>query len=63
MNYCSKCLYPTSHPLNIILDKKNICSGCIIHEEKNTLDWNKRFDKLNKIIKSYKTKKKICSTA
>ena len=58
MNYCSKCLYPTSHPLNIILDKKNICSGCIIHEEKNTLDWNKRFDKLNKIIKSYKTKKK-----
>ena len=58
MKYCSKCLYPINHPLNIIFDKNNICSGCLIHKEKDKLDWVNRFNKLKKIAKTYRSTKK-----
>jgi N-acetyl sugar amidotransferase len=54
---CKRCLYPSSHPLKITFNEKGICSGCVIHEEKDTLDWQYRLLKLQKIIKEYKTKK------
>jgi len=53
---CKKCLYTSEHPLGITFNEEGICSGCIIHEEKNTLDWNKRRDDLEIIIKDYKSK-------
>ncbi len=54
---CKKCLYDTNHPLGILLDEHGICSGCRIHEEKDTLDWKFRLDKLKKITSRYKSKK------
>ena len=42
---CKKCLYDTNHPLGLLLDEYGICSGCRIHEEKDTLDW--KFDWIN----------------
>ena len=53
---CNKCLYTEDHPLGITFDKYGICSGCQIHNEKNTLDWEKRFNKLKKIVGAYKDK-------
>ena len=50
MKYCNRCLYPANHPLNITFDKEGVCSGCRVHEEKDTLDWTKRFEKLKKIV-------------
>lgn len=55
---CKKCLYPSTHPLGITFDQNGVCSGCIIHEEKNTLDWEFRLEKLKKILKRYKSKGK-----
>ncbi len=57
MKFCKRCLYSTDHPLGIVLDNDGICSGCRIHEEKNKLDWNFRKDKLQRLLKNYKTKK------
>ena len=54
MIYCKKCVYPTNHPLNIILNSKGVCSGCIVHDEKNTLNWNQRQKKLFNLITPYK---------
>ena len=54
---CKKCLYPSTHPLGITFDKNWICSGCKIHEEKNSLNWNFRLNKLKKIVSKYKSKK------
>ena len=56
--YCKRCLYSTNHPLGLILDEDGICSGCKIHEEKDTLDWEYRWNKLNQIITDYKSKRK-----
>src|SRR4051812_40265136 len=54
MRYCSRCLYPQNHPLNITFDDQGICSGCRVHEEKDTLDWNSRLTKLKDILINYK---------
>ena len=55
MKYCGRCLFPANQPLNIIFDQDGVCSGCRVHEEKNTLDWGLRFEKLKRIVESYKT--------
>ena len=57
IKFCKKCLYSSLHPLGITFDKNEICSGCLIHEEKNQLDWKYRLNKLKKIVKNYKSKK------
>src|SRR5690606_10197886 len=58
MNYCSRCLYPSNHPLNITFDNKGICSGCITHEEKDQLDWQERFEALKKLTAQFKKNSK-----
>ena len=54
MKYCKRCLYPENHPLNITFDEDGVCSGCRVHEEKDSLDWQSRFDKLKSILSNYK---------
>ena len=58
MEYCSKCLYPNNHPLNITFNQEKICSGCLVHYEKDQLNWDTRFKKLKKIVNNYKSKNK-----
>ena len=52
---CKRCLYKSDHPLGITFDEEGICSGCRIHEEKDILDWKSRWNKLEKIVKPYKS--------
>lgn len=54
MRYCKRCLYPENHPLNITFDDEGVCSGCAIHEEKDELDWDERFEELKKIADYYR---------
>jgi len=56
IKYCKRCFYSSAHPLNITFDSEGVCSGCRVHEEKDNLDWNKREEKLKKILKGYKNK-------
>ena len=58
MNYCKRCLYPVNHPYGMILDHEGVCSGCRVHEEKDTLDWSSRFTKLESITRSNKKRVK-----
>ncbi len=55
---CKRCLYDTSHPLGLVIDDDGICSGCRIHEEKNTLDWAHRWQLLEKLVVDYRCKDK-----
>ncbi|OUU22492.1 MAG: LPS biosynthesis protein [Candidatus Endolissoclinum sp. TMED37] len=56
MKFCKRCLYSEAHPLGIVIDSEGICSGCRIHEEKDKLDWNYRWNKLKKIVSEYRCK-------
>ncbi len=58
LKICKRCFYSSNHPLGITFDEEGICSGCRIHEEKDSLDWNKRWDKLEKILLPYRNKSK-----
>lgn len=58
MKYCQRCLYPENHPLNLMFDENGICSGCRVHEEKDQLDWESRFDQLKKLVNEYRSKKR-----
>jgi N-acetyl sugar amidotransferase len=51
---CVRCLYSIFHPLGLVLDEDGVCSGCRIHEEKDTLDWTARWTKLEEIVAPYK---------
>ena len=52
---CKRCLYTSDHPLGIVLDEEGICSGCRIHEEKDTLDWDSRWSDLEKLVAPYRS--------
>lgn len=54
MKFCKRCLYPENHPLNITFDEEGICSGCRVHEEKDSLNWKPRGEKLRKILDEYR---------
>jgi len=54
--FCKKCLYSEDHPLGLVIDEEGICSGCRIHEEKDSLDWNFRWKSLQDIVKPFKSK-------
>ncbi len=54
MKFCTRCLYPENHPLNITFDEDGVCSGCRIHEEKDNLDWVTRAEKLQTILTEYR---------
>ncbi len=56
MQYCSRCLYPANHPLNITFDSEGVCSGCRVHEEKDTLDWARRRESLKTLTESYRNR-------
>jgi len=51
---CKRCLYTTNHPLGLIIDDEGVCSGCRIHEEKDSLDWHQRWKSLEDIVAPYK---------
>lgn len=57
VTFCKRCLYTSDHPLGLTIDAEGICSGCRIHEEKNTLDWGYKWDRLLKLTKPYKANK------
>lgn len=56
MRICTRCLYPSTHPLNLTFDEQGVCSGCRIHEEKDSLDWNERGEKLRSILEGYRNR-------
>lgn len=52
---CHRCFYSTDHPLGLTLDGQGICSGCLIHEEKDNLDWSSRWEKLKQLVAPYRS--------
>ena len=56
---CKICLYDSNHPLGLEINDDKICSGCLIHQEKNNLDWKDRWNELEKLIKPYRCKQNV----
>jgi len=52
---CKRCLYTTAHPLGLTIDDEGICSGCRVHEEKDRLDWAERWQRLETLVRPYRS--------
>ena len=55
LQHCRRCLYTTAHPLGLVIDEEGICSGCRVHEEKDTLDWDERWQRLTRLVAPYRS--------
>lgn len=55
MKSCTRCLYNSNHPLGLVVDDDGVCSGCRIHEEKDTLDWSERWEELRQLVSPYRS--------
>lgn len=53
---CVRCLYRASHPFGLCFDTDGVCTGCITHREKFSLDWEARFRQLHRLIERHKRK-------
>ena len=51
---CKLCLYQKTHPLGLTFNEDGVCSGCSIHDEKNTLDWDHRWKRLEGLVNTYR---------
>jgi N-acetyl sugar amidotransferase len=47
-------VYPANHPLHLTFDDEGVCSGCRVHEEKDSLDWNQRVEQLRALFDGYR---------
>ena len=48
-------MYSENHPLGIVFDEEGVCSGCRVHEEKDSLDWGARNEKLRGILNGFRS--------
>ena len=49
---CKRCCYSTQHALGLEFHD-GVCTGCIIHEEKDNTDWQEKFLNLKELVKPY----------
>jgi hypothetical protein len=43
---CLNCLDDSKHPMGQLIDDSGLCSGCLTHKEKDSIDWNLRWQVL-----------------
>ena len=53
MKHCIKCLFPDTKP-ELGFDENGVCDACRYSKEKETIDWDKKKNELEKILKQYK---------
>lgn len=55
ITYCKRCCYPSNHPLYLTFED-GICSGCLVHEEKDQIEWQPKLEELKKLVNQYRTR-------
>jgi len=40
---CTQCLDDIEHPMGQAIDHKGLCTGCLTHREKDTIDWDQKW--------------------
>ena len=55
VQYCTKCVYPSSSATPLTFDKNGVCSGCRTHEQKTSIDWGGRWQWLKELTDEYRS--------
>jgi N-acetyl sugar amidotransferase len=55
MKYCKKCVMPDTKP-GVVLDEDGICQACRHYENRDMIDWDARWNELEKLCDKYRKK-------
>lgn len=55
IQYCTKCVYPSSSATPLAFDKDGVCSGCRTHDQKISIDFVKRWQWLKELTDEYRS--------
>lgn len=55
MNYCTKCVYPSSSAVPLAFDDDGVCSGCRTASQRDSVDWDSRRKRFEKLISQYQS--------
>ncbi|MEH2192956.1 MAG: N-acetyl sugar amidotransferase [Nostoc sp.] len=55
VQYCTKCVYPSSSAVPLMFDEEGVCSGCRVHEQKKSIDWEQRWQWLKELTDEYRS--------
>jgi len=54
IQWCKKCVNPSSSAVPLVFDDEGVCTGCRVHEQKKNIDWNERLEMLLKEVEPYR---------
>ncbi|BAY60652.1 hypothetical protein NIES22_07110 [Calothrix brevissima NIES-22] len=55
IRYCTKCVYPSLSASPLTFDENGVCSGCRVHEQKNKINWEQRWQWLKELVDEYRS--------
>ena len=56
IQYCSRCVYPSTAATPLTFDGEGVCSGCRTHEEQKSIDWPARLKMFEALCDEYRGK-------
>lgn len=54
IHWCQRCVYPSSSAVSLVFDDSGICSGCRVHDQKKSIDWDERLEWLIEEVEPYR---------
>jgi N-acetyl sugar amidotransferase len=55
MHYCSRCVYSNVAATPLMFDENGVCSGCRVHDQKDSIDWSRRWQMLKELADEYRS--------
>lgn len=55
VQYCTRCVYPSSAATPLTFDERGVCSGCRTAEQKDKIDWATRWEWLKETVSEYRS--------
>ena len=54
VQYCTKCVYPSSSAAPLSFDSDGVCTGCLVSEQKDVINWNERWSMFEELVNEYR---------
>jgi N-acetyl sugar amidotransferase len=55
MKWCTKCVYPAVVATPLTFDENGVCAGCRVSAQRDTINWEERFNLLKKLADQYRS--------
>ncbi len=53
--YCKRCVLPSSAAFPLTFDENGICTGCLVHDQRAKIGWEKRGTMFREFVDEYRT--------